>query len=277
MRKPIMKLFMASLVLLATPAAAGLVALPPCASTDAEVVARMLRTTGVGGYECDDIREVGVDGIWAVAQSGALSTVGYVLLDDAGVLFVPSSADLLRLDAEADRIINLTEDLFAEEQREALEAVTSYISHAPEQTPARGVVNVFVDIDCGYCRGFHATTMPALLAQGVEVRYFAYALNGVDSVSYGKAAAVWCADDPAQAMSAFKMDEAQVGDDHPICEGHPVLEHMQLARQMGLTGTPYIVLGSGKVYRGDHSVASILTALELSALELSALELNTLE
>ena len=59
----------------------------------------------------------------------------------------------------------------------------------------KAILNVFTDIDCGYCRKLHRE-VPALNQMGVEVRYLAYPRAGVDSQSYKKIATAWCADDP---------------------------------------------------------------------------------
>jgi thiol:disulfide interchange protein DsbC len=49
----------------------------------------------------------------------------------------------------------------------------------------KAIMNVFTDIDCGYCRKLHRE-VPQLNAMGVEVRYLAYPRAGLESESYLK-------------------------------------------------------------------------------------------
>jgi thiol:disulfide interchange protein DsbC len=110
---------------------------------------------------------------------------------------------------------------------------------------SKHVLTVFTDIDCGYCRKLH-NQMNQYLAAGIEVRYLAFPRSGVNTKSYYKAVSVWCADDRQAAMT-----DAKNGGNPPRKEcDNPVQEHMQLAEQFGVSGTPTLVLDNGEVIPG---------------------------
>ena len=106
-------------------------------------------------------------------------------------------------------------------------------------------VTVFTDIDCPYCRRLHKE-VPAMNELGIKVRYLAFPRAGVHSPSFKEAVSVWCAKNPAQALT-----DAKAGKKVPevTCD-NPVLQHMALGEQVGVTGTPAMVLEDGRMLPG---------------------------
>ena len=124
---------------------------------------------------------------------------------------------------------------------------------------SKAIVNVFTDIDCGYCRKLHKE-VPMLNAMGVEVRYLAYPRAGLESESYLKIATAWCADDPNKALTNFKNGkESNIS----ICEDNPVAEHFALGASIGVNGTPAIVLMDGTLHPGYRTAADFAQLLGL--------------
>jgi thiol:disulfide interchange protein DsbC len=68
---------------------------------------------------------------------------------------------------------------------------------------SKAIMNVFTDVDCGYCRKFHQE-VPELNAMGIEVRYLAFPRAGIPSGSYDKIAKAWCAEDQQDALTKVK-------------------------------------------------------------------------
>lgn len=110
----------------------------------------------------------------------------------------------------------------------------------------KAVINVFTDIDCGFCRKLHQE-VPQLNAMGIEVRYLAYPRAGVGSESYQKLVTAWCAKDRQSTLTRFKKGEAV-----PIstCADNPVTAELQLAERMGIGGTPTLITASGEMIAG---------------------------
>jgi len=116
---------------------------------------------------------------------------------------------------------------------------------------------VFTDIDCGYCRKLHAD-MDKYNAQGIRVRYLFYPRAGLRSESYRKAVSVWCADDRKAAMTA-----AKTGRPLPArsCV-NPVADQYNLGRQLGVRGTPALVLEDGEIIPGYVPPDKLRTMLD---------------
>jgi thiol:disulfide interchange protein DsbC len=118
------------------------------------------------------------------------------------------------------------------------------IVFAPEHV--KYTVSVFTDIDCTYCRRFHSH-INEYLAQGIKVRYLLYPRNGPDSASWEKAEEVWCADDRQQALTLAKLDREF---ETESCDASIVHEQFALGHDVGLQGTPALVLEDGTMISG---------------------------
>jgi len=122
------------------------------------------------------------------------------------------------------------------------------------------VITVFTDIDCGYCRKLHKE-MDDYLAEGIEVRYMMFPRAGVGSDSYKKAVAVFCSEDRNAALTSAKNGGAL---DMKSCD-NPVDLHMNLVRQLGARGTPFIVFDNGTTQPGYVPAKQLAGLLEQAA------------
>jgi thiol:disulfide interchange protein DsbC len=140
---------------------------------------------------------------------------------------------------------NITDVRRAAMRKALIDAVpeSSMIVFAPKVV--KHTVTVFTDIDCPYCRRLHKE-VPAMNKLGIKIRYLAFPRAGVNSPSFKEAVSVWCSKDPAQALT-----DAKAGKKVPVatCD-HPVLQHMALGEQVGVTGTPAMVLEDGRMVPG---------------------------
>jgi len=122
------------------------------------------------------------------------------------------------------------------------------------------VITVFTDIDCGYCRKLHAE-VPELNRRGITVRYLFFPRSGPDTPSYYKARSVWCAKDRRAALTAAKQGR----DPEPAQCDNPIDRHMRLVQELGLRGTPAIVLENGQIIPGYVPAARLEQMLEQTA------------
>ncbi len=141
--------------------------------------------------------------------------------------------------------VSLTEPRRRAVTRSVIESVGADKMIVFKPKEVKHVVTVFTDIDCGYCRKLH-NEMDQYLAEGIEVRYMMFPRAGVGSESYRKAVAVWCAEDRNGAMTDAKNGKAI---EMKSCD-NPVDQHMELVRQLGARGTPYLVLEDGSTQPG---------------------------
>lgn len=117
----------------------------------------------------------------------------------------------------------------------------------------KAVMNVFTDVDCGYCRKLHRE-VPELNAYGIEVRYLAYPRAGIPSESYNKMATAWCAKNQQDMLTRVKS-----GENIPtaVCDNNPVAAHFALGRDLGVSGTPSIILMDGTMIPGYQPAADL--------------------
>lgn len=185
--------------------------------------------------EPEHVRASPVEG-WYTIRKGAI--IAYISSDGRYLL----QGDLIDLDEE----VNLSEHERNDARLEMLATIPAenMIVFSPEVP--RFAVTVFTDIDCTYCRRFHSQ-IDEYLAQGIEVRYLLYPRNGPAAESWVKAEKVWCADDRNEALTLAKLDrEFETRD----CDAAIVHKHYATGQDVGLRGTPAIVLEDGTLVSG---------------------------
>lgn len=107
------------------------------------------------------------------------------------------------------------------------------------------VVTVFTDIDCPYCRKLHSE-IPEYNKRGIEIRYMAFPRAGIGSSSYYKYVSAWCAKD---RKKAFHMAIEGMPIPKKSCK-NPVAMEYQLGQELGVNGTPSIILQDGQIFPG---------------------------
>jgi len=156
------------------------------------------------------------------------------------------------VDLKEVRLIEMRQQIFSQ-----LSTDEMIVFKPADKTKA--IINVFTDIDCGYCRKLHKE-VPMLNAMGVEVRYLAYPRAGLESESYLKIATAWCAEDPNQALTDFKNGKDS---NISICDDNPVADHFKLGGSIGVNGTPATVLMDGTLLPGYRTAADFAQVLGL--------------
>ncbi len=151
---------------------------------------------------------------------------------------------------------DLTEEKLSGTRKQALDnlGVDKMIVFKPKAS--KYTVSIFTDIDCGYCRKLHSE-IDQYMAEGITIQYLFFPRAGKGSDSYQKAISVWCADDRKAALTAAKK-----GDTPPAktC-ANPVDEHMQLAEEFEVKGTPMMVTEKGNIFPGYLPAKQLAEAL----------------
>jgi thiol:disulfide interchange protein DsbC len=117
-------------------------------------------------------------------------------------------------------------------------------------------ITVFTDVDCPYCAKLHLE-VPELNKNGVKVRYLLFPRGGLDTKTYKRSVAVWCATDRVKAVGIAKAG-GQI--DMKTCD-NPIAKHYQLGRDLGIEGTPTIFVDDGQVMPGYIPAANLLETL----------------
>jgi thiol:disulfide interchange protein DsbC len=118
-------------------------------------------------------------------------------------------------------------------------------------------VTVFTDIDCPYCRAFHAN-IEKINKLGIAVDYLFWPRTGLDTPSAQKAVDVWCAADRHAALTqAFEGKTPRYG----TCQS-PVEHDFNLGVDLGVDGTPTVIASNGVVLGGYVEPHELLRRLE---------------
>jgi len=218
--------------------AASLALLPIAQADPAERLAETLTVNGQA-MPVERVRETPLDGIFEVRlESGETF---YTNAEGSHLLV----GDLYE-NAEVG-LVNLTEQGRNAERSARLAAVPE-----SERVIFRGVgesratLVVFTDTTCPYCRQLHEE-VPRLNALGIEVHYLAFPRSGMTSPGGRQLQQVWCADNRTEALSAAKRGEALSAG--AGCD-NPVEEQYHLGMELGVQGTPAIVLPDGRLVPG---------------------------
>ncbi len=125
---------------------------------------------------------------------------------------------------------------------------------------------VFYDPDCPYCKRLYSELRDL---KEFTIYYFLYPLREIHPDAYDKSVKIWCSEDRAKAL-----DEVESGKDIPKKEcPHPVDEIITLGRNLGINGTPTIILPDGRRISGYVPKEELLTRVrELGKKESSCKE-----
>ncbi|MBQ0756310.1 MAG: DsbC family protein [Amphritea sp.] len=158
------------------------------------------------------------------------------------------------------KLMNLTEEGKKSgriEQLAAVDAKDMVIFPAKGETKAH--MTVFTDTDCFYCRKLHKE-VAQINELGIEVRYLAFPRAGAGSKTERVMNSIWCADESERAAL---MTRSKAGQSVPplSCENSPVMSQYKLGQQMGVTGTPALVLQDGSLVPGYMPAAQLAKML----------------
>jgi thiol:disulfide interchange protein DsbC len=191
------------------------------------------------GIVIDNVEKTEIPGIYKVSVGPSTN----IYSTEDGANFVVG--DLFRV--QPNKITNVSEEL---RNNDRAKAVASLADKDMVIFPPKGEVKarmyVFTDVDCYYCRKLHHN-MAKMNEMGIEVAYLGYPRAGIGSDSYKKIASAWCAEDRQAAMTKLKNQE---NIPENVCPNNPIADQYNLGRELGLSGTPALVLQSGELISG---------------------------
>lgn len=204
-------------------------------------------STILPGKKVDVISPSPVDGVYEVVVGARLlyfSENGQFMLD----------GDLFDITERKDLSAPVRENARAKVVTDAV--AKGGITYKTKDEP-KYKVTVFTDIDCGYCRKLH-NDMDGYLNHGIEVSYLFMPRAGLQSNSFRKAVSAVCADDPNKALTELKNGKT-VAD--KSCD-NKIADQYNLAREIGIRGTPGIITEEGKIFPGYLPPDTLLQRLK---------------
>ena len=155
--------------------------------------------------------------------------------------------------------INLTQYRMSSLAKEILETTTDDEKIIYKAADEKYIINVFTDVDCPYCRKLHKD-VDALNKLGVTMKYLAFPRTGVNTKSYYRSVAIWCADDQKQAM-----DRGMIQKGNPLVDcKNSIIDHLILAKKLNVTGTPFIFFENGDHIPGYVKPKGLLKEIKRS-------------
>lgn len=204
------------------------------------------------GLEVSSVEESPIPGLYEVAYTSgpvvySTASGDYVILGDLYSVGVEGYTNLTAKRLDGARAAALAE---IDEQ--------DMIIFAPEgETVAQ--ITVFTDTTCFYCQKLHRE-VPELNKRGVAVRYLAYPRAGIGSPGYVEMVTAWCAKDKQDTLTKLK-DRQSVPE--LSCDDNPVEAQFGLGQQMGVQGTPAMVMDDGRMIPGYQSADDLMNTMGL--------------
>lgn len=238
------------------PAAAESAAGTPAAVASGDP--RIALAAKIPGAKPEDLRATPVAGIYEITHG---TDISYISADGAYVF----AGDMYKV-SDSSEFPNLSEVRRRELRLGLLAKVPESEMLVFGPASATHTITVFTDIDCPWCRQMHSQ-IAEYNKLGVRVRYLFYPRSGPDTESWSKADTVWCSADRKAAFTRAKLGNKM---DLKPCAGSPVARDYQLGRDIGITGTPGVVLASGELIPGYLSPPQLIAHLKQAAAEASA-------
>lgn len=223
------------------------------AEAPAEIIAsddpRVALAAKIPDTRPEDLRATPVPGIYEITHGAEVSYV----TADAKYVF---SGDLYQI-TEGGEFPNLSDQRRNELRLKLLADVPESEMIIFGKADSPHTITVFTDIDCPWCQRLHSE-IDEYNRLGVRVRYLFYPRSGPDTESWFKADTVWCSSDRKAALTRAKQGgELKIAE----CPGSPVARDYALGRELGVTGTPGLVLETGELVPGYLSPPQLITHL----------------
>lgn len=176
-----------------------------------------------------------------------------VLVSDDGRYLVQGQV----LDLETKKELTQGSPALAQYRRGLLDSIKlkDRIVFAPPN--AKYTVDVFTDVECGYCRKLHSE-IAEYNRLGIEIQYMAFPRMGLGSQDHRDMISVWCASDRKQALTDAKSDKPIVAKD---CT-NPVNMEYDVGQRLGISGTPAIFAPDGTQLGGYLPPQQLREALD---------------
>ena len=166
------------------------------------------------------------------------------VLTNSGVLYITDDGKHIiqgpMYDVSGTAPVNVTNKMLLKQLNALEKEMIAY--KAPQE---KHVITVFTDITCGYCHKLHEQ-MADYNALGITVRYLAFPRQGLDSDAEKEMKAIWCAKDKNKAFDDVMAGKSVA----PASCDVDIADHYALGVQLGVSGTPAVVLSNGTLVPG---------------------------
>jgi thiol:disulfide interchange protein DsbC len=238
----ILTLLLAAPVLAAPPQA-----VPAAADPRVELAAKL------PGVTAEELRPSPIAGLYELARG---TEITYVSADGRYIL----TGDLYQIAKDAE-FPNLSDQRRRELRAKLLAGIpdTQMVVFAPNAP--KYTVTVFTDPDCTWCRKLHSQ-IAEYNKLGIKIRYAFFPREGPDSEAWHKSEAVWCSVDRRAALTRAKLGETVTA---KACANTPVRHTWEVGKELGIEGTPGLMLADGELIPGYLPPKDLLKRLVQAA------------
>jgi len=246
--------------------ALSLFAVSACSSSRQPTAANAVATPAPGGAITPAVRSTIAAAVAEMAPGARVQAITPTPI--AGLYQTIANGQVLYLTGDGRYVIQ--GDAFDIKTRTPLNAVTMnrlrrdaiaklqparMIRYAPANP--KYTVTVFTDVDCPYCRAFHAN-IAEINKLGIAVDYLFWPRTGLGTPSAQKAVDVWCASNRQTALThAFEGQLPRSAS----CQS-PVVHDFNLGVDLGVDGTPTVIADNGVVLGGYVDPQELLRRLQ---------------
>jgi len=214
-------------------------------SSDAEVAAHLV--TKLPNVTTDQIEPSPVSGIYSV---DLVDKYAYVTADGK-YLFVGELIDM-------ETGLNHTQVGLGKKRVETIAAIDEKDFIVFPAKNKKHSITVFTDIDCTWCRRFHAE-MDEYNELGIEVRYLLRPRSGQKSASWKKADSVFCSKNQHDDLTMAKQGKNIA---IQACDKAPTKNTVRTAEKLGFMGTPVILSEGGQRLGGYVPAKTLIEKLD---------------
>jgi thiol:disulfide interchange protein DsbC len=224
-----------------------LLSLPAWSQTRAvtERISAAVQAFADGRFKVDEVRPTPLPGIYEVRIQNELLYV------DESARYMFYGGDLLDMNARRNLTRERVEELLSIDFKELpLDlALVQKIGKASRR------IAVFEDPNCGYCKKLRAD-----LVKLDDVTIYTYPMAFLAADSATKAARALCAPDPMKAWNELMLSNRVPG--NPGTCATSLEKVAELARKLGITGTPVVFFESGERLQGYASPDQFVRMLD---------------
>lgn len=225
-----------------------------------------------GSLFAEEVSQDIVDGIKKLAPTANVASADKTPIDGVSEIIIEmgksgGSGDIFYISNDGKYLINgniietetrkdLTDERKSDMRKETIDkfADNQRINFFPDDMKYK--ITVFTDIDCGYCRKLHSQ-IDEYNKLGIGISYMFFPRSGINTPSFDKAVTVWCSDDQQSAMTNAKSG---INLEKKQCD-NPIKDQYLAGRAAGVTGTPALILGNGKLLPGYLQPQDLLNRL----------------
>lgn len=197
-----------------------------------------------------------IEGFWETAFESR-GEKGIAYLDSAGKNVIMGS--IINVATRT----NLTKKKFDEINKIDVSMIPLDNTIVMGNSMAKHRVIVFDDPDCPYCARLH-NEIKRVVEQRKDIAFYfkLFPLVQIHPQAYKKSMAIVCAKSNEKALQLLDDAFAKKAIPEPSCETKIIDENMKLAGKLGISSTPILILGDGRMVRGAVKAEELIKAID---------------